>query len=77
MSRVNRTIQAHHKLKKVYRTLYSGLQNKNVLNYIHKKLPLATSSFSVSICDTIMITIPIPISFQGITKILNLFLMES
>nr|CRL87031.1 CPXV002 protein [Cowpox virus] len=30
MSRVNRTIQAHHKLKKVYRTLYSGLQNKNV-----------------------------------------------
>ncbi|ADZ29333.1 hypothetical protein CPXV_FRA2001_NANCY_218 [Cowpox virus] len=75
MSRVNRTIQAHHKLKKVYRTLYSGLQNKNVLNYIHKKLPLATSSFSVSICDTIMITIPI--SFQGITKILNLFLMES
>ncbi|UZC80807.1 V228; CPXV-BR_232 V228 [Cowpox virus] len=75
MSRVNRTIQAHHKLKKVYRTLYSGLQNKNVLNYIHKKLPLVTSSFSVSICDTIMITIPI--SFQGITKILNLFLMES
>ncbi|AAA60950.1 CPXV002 protein [Cowpox virus] len=65
MSRVNRAIQAHHKLKKVYRTLYSGLQNKNVLNYIHKKLPLATSSFSVSICDTIMIT-----------KILNLFLME-
>ncbi|AGY97883.1 CPXV228 protein [Cowpox virus] len=49
MSRVNRPIQAHHKLKKVYRTLYSGLQNKNVLNYIHKKLPLATSSFSVSI----------------------------